>query len=112
MIVISILIVVVCFGTAVVVAYNVGYKVGSIETKNEKYQTIIGVYIAEDPEYGSLALVINEDGTCNHPFGISGTWTQEGDTITFVFATFTQQGKFDSQSCTIYYEDRLYKKIS
>jgi hypothetical protein len=92
-------------------AYDAGYTVGSIEAKNEKYKTITGVYIAEDREYGSLALVINEDGTCNHPFGISGTWTQEGDTITFVFASFTQEAIFDSQTHTIYYENRRYYKI-
>lgn len=93
-------------------AYEAGYTVGSIETKNAKYETIIGVYIAEDSKYGSLALIINGDGTCNHPFGMHGTWTQDGDTITFVFDGVTQQCSFDSQTCTIYYENRLYLKIS
>lgn len=112
MIVVTALIVVGCVATVAFIAYDAGYTVGSIEAKNEKYKTITGVYIAEDSEYGSLALVINEDGTCNHPFGISGTWTQDGDTITFVFASFTQTATFDSQTYTIYYENRRYYKIA
>ncbi len=112
MIVVTALVVVGCLATVAFVAYDAGYTVGSIETKNEKYNTIVGVYIAQDPEYGYLTLVISEDGTCNHPFGISGTWMQEGDTITFEFASFTQEARFDSQTCNIYYEDRLYVKIS
>jgi uncharacterized protein (UPF0333 family) len=93
-------------------SYDTGYTIGSIESKNAKYKTFIGVYLAQDPEYGSLTLVINEDGTCNDSFGNPGTWTKEGNIITFAFDTFTQQGRIDPETCIIFYEDRLYQKIS
>ena len=93
-------------------AFNSGYTIGSIETKNAKYKTFIGVYLAKDPEYGSLTLVINDDGTCNDSFGNPGTWTKEGNIITFAFDTFTKQGRIDPETCIIFYEDRLYQKIS
>lgn len=112
MIVVTALVVVGCLATVAFVAYDAGYTVGSIEAKNEKYETVVGIYMVEDPEYGYMVLKINEDGTCKHPFGISGTWTQEGETITFEFASFTQEAKFYSQTCTIYYEGRRYEKIS
>lgn len=112
MIVVAALVVVGCLVTVALAAYDAGYTVGSIEAKNAKYKTVVGIYMAEDPEYGYMVLKINEDGTCKHPFGMSGTWTQEGDTITFEFASFTQEARFNSQTCNIYYEDRLYVKIS
>lgn len=112
MIAVTALVVVGCLATVAFVAYNAGYNVSSIEAENEKHKTIFGVYIAEDPEYGTLALVLNEDGTCYHPFGVRGEWKCDGYTITFEFASFTQKAKFDYQTFTIVYENRRYEKIS
>lgn len=70
----------------VVLALVVGIFVGFILGQNLEFdsQSAVGSYKTDTWNGKSASLVLKKDGTCLYPTGASGTWTQEGDTITIV----------------------------
>jgi len=53
---------------------------------SEAIPSAVGSYKTDSWNGGSAALVIIADGTCMHPSGARGTWTQDGTTISILLA--------------------------
>ena len=82
-----------------VVAFTLGFNISNIneipmkqetsivsqqEIQTEK-KSVAGIYYTANWTGGSATLILNEDGTCKHPLGMTGTYICKGDKVSLIF---------------------------
>lgn len=113
MVVVTALIVAVCATIISVASYRAGYTVGYLDASHEKYEEVVGVYRCENWNGNeTVVLVLNEDGTCILPTGVTGTWRQMVDEVLITFGANIEHATIAGDGVGIIFAEHFFEKIS